>query len=102
MKLLSLSKFFIVYLLLTLLSGQVSGQYDYWSNAVPFTDSVTNNINPTVSLIPFPDYKFYVFWERSTDETSLQLRKITKRTGRVSLQTNRSTNQEKLSTSQLS
>jgi hypothetical protein len=70
MKLLSLSKLFIVYLLLTLLSGQVSGQYDYWSNAVTFTDSLTDNINPVVSFVTFPEDGFYVFWEKSADETS--------------------------------
>jgi len=70
MKLLSLSKFFIIYLFLILLSGHVSGQYDYWNNAASLTDSVTDNINPVISFVTFPEDGFYMFWEKSAEETS--------------------------------
>ena len=45
-------------------------QYENWSDAVSLTDSVTDNTNPVIGTIYFPDFDFYMFWEKSTEPSS--------------------------------
>ncbi len=59
-----------VLVLFFLITSPLFCQWDYWSNPVAITDSLSDNTNPVIRYVSLEEPGYYIFWEKSPDTLS--------------------------------